>query len=69
VKVPADSEDGAAILNAFVEDLAPLLGYDPTASARYYVVNSALIYVEQDRHAFIEAIAGIGGKEHDHAHD
>lgn len=61
VKVPADAEDGASILNAFIEDLAPLLGYDPTATARYYVVNAALVYVEQDRHAFIEAIAGIGG--------
>jgi hypothetical protein len=63
IKVPADAEDGAEILNAFVDDLAPLLGFDPTASARYYVVNAALVYVEQDRPAFIEAIAGIGGKD------
>jgi hypothetical protein len=69
VKVPDDAEDGAAILDAFVDDLAPVLGFDPAASARYFVINAAFVYVEQDRHAFIEAVAGIGGQreEHDHA--
>src|SRR4029077_12562639 len=60
VKVPDDSEDGADVLDVLVEDLALILGYDPSASARYYVLAAALAYVHQDKARFIESLAGTG---------
>lgn len=61
VRVPADEqEQGAETLDALVEDLAPLLGLSPSASARYYVLVPTLYYAQQHRHDFIESIAGVG---------
>lgn len=61
VKVPDDHEDGADVLDTLVDDLAPLLGLDPTASARYHVLVPVLVYAQQDRRSFARAIAGLGG--------
>jgi len=46
-----------------VDDLAPLLGIDPTASGRYHVLVPVLVYAHQDERGFIESIKGVGGKE------
>lgn len=61
VKVPDDHEDGADVLDTLVDDLAPLLGIDPTASGRYHVLVPVLVYAHQDESGFIDAIKGIGG--------
>ena len=61
VKVPDDHEDGADILDTLVDDLAPLLGIDPTASGRYHVLVPVLVYAQQDKREFTRAIAGVGG--------
>lgn len=63
VKVPDDHEDGADVLDTLVDDLAPLLGIDPTASGRYHVLVPVLVYAHQDEKGFVDAIKGIGGKE------
>lgn len=63
VKVPDDHEDGADVLDVLVDDLAPLLGIDPTASGRYHVLVPVLVYAHQDERGFIESIKGVGGKE------
>ena len=61
IKVPDDAqEDGADALDSLLDDLAPLFGYQPTASARYYVVMAALVYAQQDRKRFIDSIRGVG---------
>lgn len=61
VKVPADAqENGADTLDALVDDLAPLLGYTAEPSARYYVLIPVLYFVQQNRHAFLESIRGVG---------
>lgn len=63
VKVPDDHEDGADVLDVLVDDLAPLLGIDPTARGRYHVLVPVLVYAHQDERGFIESIKGVGGKE------
>jgi len=61
IKVPDDDQErGADALDVLLDDLAPLFGYEPTASARYYVVMAALVYAQQDRKRFIESIKGVG---------
>jgi hypothetical protein len=60
IKVPADGEDGAEILDTLVDDLAPLIGIDPTASGRYFVVAVALVYAQQNRKDFAEVYRGTG---------
>jgi hypothetical protein len=63
VKVPDDHEDGADVLDTLVDDLAPLLGIDPTASGRYHVLVPVLVYAHQDERGFIASIKGVGEKE------
>jgi len=61
VSVPDDEQEtGADVLDALVEDLAPLLQLRVDASARYYVLVPALYYVQQHRREFIDSIAGVG---------
>jgi len=61
IKVPDDEqENGADALDTLLDDLAPLFGFEPTASARYYVVMAALVYAQQDRKRFIDSIRGVG---------
>jgi len=62
VRVPADEqESGAEVLDALVEDLAPLLGVGTDTGGRYYVLVPALYYVQHNRANFIETIKGVGG--------
>lgn len=62
VLVPADDqEQGAEVLDALVDDLAPLLGVDPTRTGRYYVLVPTLYYAQQNRQRFLETIKGVGG--------
>jgi hypothetical protein len=51
IKVPADHEDGAAILDELVEGCAEVFGHDEYTSAlrRYYTVVQALTVVLQNR--------------------
>lgn len=51
VQVPADQEDGAAILDELVEACAEVFGHDEYKSAlrRYFTVSQALIVVLQNR--------------------
>jgi hypothetical protein len=60
IKVPADGEDGAEILDTLIDDLAPLIGVDPTASGRYFVVAVALVYAQQNRKDFAAVYRGTG---------
>jgi hypothetical protein len=61
IKVPDDSEeDGADVLDVLVDDLSPLLGYQPHANVRYHTVAAALYYAHQNVRASIEAISGRG---------
>jgi hypothetical protein len=63
VKVPADAEEnGADVLDEFVEDLAPLLGVEPDkrggyGSGRYYVLVPVLYYASLHKHELIEMTA------------
>jgi hypothetical protein len=63
VKVPDDHEDGADVLDTLVDDLAPLLGIDPTASGRYHVLIPVLVHAHQDEKGFLDSIKGIGGRQ------
>jgi len=53
--VPDDGEAGTDILDTYVEDLAVLMGLDPTSPRllRYHVLVPALEWVMQNRTAFI----------------
>jgi hypothetical protein len=62
VKVPeTEAEDGAYVLDTLVDDLAVLLGVEPNASGRYYVIVPVLAYAQMNRQTFIDSIAGKGG--------
>lgn len=64
IEVPDDHEDGASVLDSFVEELAPMLDVDPnddgrySPAARYFVVMPALFYAQQNRPAFLRSIIG-----------
>jgi hypothetical protein len=61
VKVPDDEQErGAEVLDALVEDLAPFLGIDPTATGRYYVIVPALVFATQERDRFLDSLQGVG---------
>ena len=60
IKVPDDAEDGAEILDTLVDDLAPHLHIDPTATGRYYVVLPSLVYVHQNIGTFLDSLRGVG---------
>jgi hypothetical protein len=55
LSVPDDSEQGAEVLDTYVEDLAVLMGLDPTSPRllRYHVLVPALEWVAQHRVEFI----------------
>jgi hypothetical protein len=61
IEVPDDHEDGADVLDALVDDLALLLGITPNRTGRYFVVVPTLVYAQQDRKAFLDSLAGVGG--------
>jgi len=58
ILVPDDAEDGAAVLDTLVDDLAPLLGVTPDRTGRYFVIAPVLVFAQQHRHEFIESIKG-----------
>ena len=60
VKVPADAENGAEILDTLVDDLALLLGVEPNQTGRYYVLVPCLYYAHQERSRFVESLKGVG---------
>ena len=53
--VPDDGEEGAEILNTYVEDLAVVMGLDPEGQRllRYHVLVPVLEWVNQNKGAFI----------------
>jgi len=63
VKVPDDiEEDGAAVLDALVENLAPLVpNADASTVGRYYVLVPVLAYAAMNSKNFVETMEGIGG--------
>lgn len=61
IKVPDEAqEDGADALDSLLDDLAPYLGYEADAGARYYVVMASLVYAQQDKQRFLDSIRGVG---------
>jgi hypothetical protein len=61
VKVPADDEDGAEILDTLVDDLGLTLGIDPVASGRYFILLPALYHACQSKAALVASLKGVGG--------
>ena len=61
VKVPADAENGADILDVLVDDMALILGVEPNQTGRYYVLVPTLYYAHQEKSRFLESIKGVGG--------
>ena len=63
VKVPADAEeDGAAVLDALVENIAPLVpNADTSTTGRYYVLVPVLAYATMNAKNFVETMEGVGG--------
>ena len=61
VLVPDDGEDGAAILDALVEDVGLTLGIDPVQSGRYYILLPVLYHACQSKAALVESMKGVGG--------
>lgn len=63
MKVPDEEvENGADVLDALLEGIAPLVpNGDATTTGRYYVVVAALAYANQDLTRFGEAFSGVGG--------
>lgn len=63
VKVPADAdEDGASLLDALVENMAPFVpNADTSAVGRYYVLVPVLAYAQMNVKNFVETMEGIGG--------
>ena len=61
VKVPADAEDGAEILDVLVDDMALILGVEPNMTGRYYVILPCLYYAHQEKARFVDSLKGIGG--------
>jgi len=60
IKVPDDEEDGAQVLDTLLDDLAPIVGIEPNATGRYYVVAMALVFCQQMRQEFTDAVRGVG---------
>lgn len=60
VPVPDGDEDGAAILDTLVDDLALVLGYGQDAGARYYVLVPTLTYAQMERQRFVDQFKGVG---------
>lgn len=61
IKVPDDTEDGAGILDALIDDAALLMGIEPNATGRYYVVVPALVFMHQHWQEFADSLEGVGG--------
>lgn len=63
VKVPADAEeDGADVLDALVEMIAPYVpNADTSAVGRYYVLVPVLAYASMNAKNFVETMEGVGG--------
>ena len=61
VQVPNDEEDGAEVLDTLVDELAPLLGIDATATGRYFVLVPTLVYAHHHRENLLESLKGHGG--------
>lgn len=60
IKVPDDAEDGADVLDTLIDDLALVVGVDPTATGRYYVVVMALVFAQQQKPEFVQSMRGTG---------
>jgi len=62
IKVPADGEeDGAAVLDALVDDMGIVLGIEPNQTGRYYIIVPVLYYAHQEKSRFVESLKGVGG--------
>jgi hypothetical protein len=63
VKVPDEEiEDGAAVLDAMIENLAPFVpNADASATGRYYVLVPVLAYASLNTKNFVETMEGVGG--------
>jgi hypothetical protein len=59
IKVPDDAEDGAEILDALLDDLAPLLHVEPSQVGRYYVVVPVLAYAQLNKRDFVTSLEGV----------
>jgi hypothetical protein len=60
IKVPDDHEDGAEVLDTLVDDLAPLIGIEPSQTGRYFVITPVLVFAQQNKRAFLETWKGEG---------
>ena len=60
IKVPDDAEDGAEVLDTLIDDAAVLMGVEPNASGRYYVIVPALYYMHQHWKDFAQSLRGTG---------
>lgn len=63
VKVPEGAEeDGAEVLDALIDNLAPLVpNADASTVGRYYVLVPVLAYAQMNARNFVETMEGIGG--------
>ena len=63
VKVPEDAEeDGAEVLDALIDNLAPLIpNADASTVGRYYILVPVLAYAQMNAKNFVETMEGIGG--------
>src|SRR5882672_5400132 len=62
IQVPDDlAEDGAELLDVLIDDLALVIGVEPNATGRYYVVLPTLYLAVQNKQAFVENLQGAGG--------
>lgn len=60
IKVPDDSEDGADVLDGLIDDAALLMGIEPNATGRYFVIVPALYFMHQNWTEFVDSLAGVG---------
>lgn len=58
VTVPADSEDGAEVLDTLVDDLAPVLGYESSPHLRYFTLARVLVFAQQSKRELLAAMEG-----------
>lgn len=58
--VPDDDEDGATVLDALVQTLAPVVGVEPDQGGRYYIVVAALAHAHHDIPSLTHSLAGKG---------
>jgi hypothetical protein len=58
IQVPDDHEDGAQVLDTLVDDVAPIMGIEPSRTGRYFVAAAALFFVQQNLKEFAASWKG-----------